>query len=200
MPSLITVGYVWQILGMLGQKAPCPIPEQPQKSPSWIGLTCKSFYMQNGCESINAGIFLFHSIEISFEEIYWRILWEWYIEATSKIGKTCLQCSKKSRWLRAFKTLSREWFNTKVSEFQSWKQQSSLFKFILLVPVFVTKRGNSKQSFYISEAKERIWSSKSSYLIKGINIRFCTCFVLVSCWKSLVKLGMHIIRNSITWN
>ena len=121
-------------------------------------------------------------------------------EATSKIGKTCLQCSKKSRWLRAFKTLSREWFNTKVSEFQSWKQQSSLFKFILLVPVFVTKRGNSKQSFYITEAKERIWSSKISYLIKGINIRFCTCFVLVSCWKSLVKLGMHIIRNSITWN
>ena len=37
MPSFITVGYVWRILGRRGEKRP-PIREQPRKSPSWIGL------------------------------------------------------------------------------------------------------------------------------------------------------------------
>ena len=39
-PSLIIVGYVWQVLGKGNLFAPPPICEQPQKSPSWIGLRC----------------------------------------------------------------------------------------------------------------------------------------------------------------
>ena len=38
--SFIIVGYVCQILGRRGQKEP-PIRQQPQKSPSLIGLTLK---------------------------------------------------------------------------------------------------------------------------------------------------------------
>ena len=38
MPSFIIVGYLWQILGRGSLFGPCPIREQPQKCPSWIGL------------------------------------------------------------------------------------------------------------------------------------------------------------------
>ena len=43
MPSFIVVGYVWQILER-GEPfcPPPPTREQPQKSPSWIGLTLPS--------------------------------------------------------------------------------------------------------------------------------------------------------------
>ena len=37
MPRFISAGYVWQILVKEAYLGP-PIPEQPRKSPSWIGL------------------------------------------------------------------------------------------------------------------------------------------------------------------
>ena len=41
-PSFIIAGYVWQIVGRGGGfLVPPPMPEQPRKSPSWIGLRKK---------------------------------------------------------------------------------------------------------------------------------------------------------------
>ena len=41
LPSLIIVGYVWQIIGrgcLFAPRPPSPIRDQPPKCPSWIGL------------------------------------------------------------------------------------------------------------------------------------------------------------------
>ena len=35
---------------------------------------CKLIYMQNHCERINVGIFIFNSIQISFKEFFYRSL------------------------------------------------------------------------------------------------------------------------------
>ena len=38
MPRFIIAGYVWQFFVMEAFLGPPPVPEQPRKSPSWIGL------------------------------------------------------------------------------------------------------------------------------------------------------------------
>ena len=66
MPSFIIAGYVWQILWSGG-----PIHQQPQKSPSWIGLiNCK--------------------IELSLKQIENCVLFRWGTATTFKITDTKL--------------------------------------------------------------------------------------------------------------
>ena len=59
MPSFIIVGYVWQILGRGG-------PQQPQKCPSWIGLTNDPLFFICSLNSIHLYISFLHFLIFKF--------------------------------------------------------------------------------------------------------------------------------------
>ena len=67
LPIFIIVGYVWQILGRGGGFLALPIREQPQKSPTWIGLKQKSNIAILKCQ-----ISRFLSKFVSLKQLSWQ--------------------------------------------------------------------------------------------------------------------------------